>query len=312
MDTEDLDDITLEDDSMAEKESPFRRRPRAVPVRRGRLPRLKRVLRWALWLGVIVTPMGYGGYRLAVFGFTSPEFTLTSANDVVLTGNQYVSREEALNALGLPPDGRLSSGINILKMSMEEKCRQLELIPWVEKATLTRAYPNRLAVHLEERTPVAFVQLGRRIKLVDRNGVLLEKPERASFSFPVVTGLETASGPAERAARLTLFSGFMHEVTDQASAAGWLVSEVDLADADDVKAMLARNQETLQLHFGHASFAERFRNFLTLLPELKKAGRAVDSIDLRYGQQVVVSPRAEAPAPLDETPEAPPAGTREN
>ncbi len=312
MDTEELDDIELEDASVGEKESPFRRRPRAVPVRRGRLPRLRKVLRWALWLGLFLTPMSYGGYRLAVFGFTSPEFTLTSSEHVDLAGNRYVSREEAINALGLPPEGKLSSGINILKMSMDEKRRQLESIPWVERATLTRAYPNRLAVHLEERDPIAFVQLGGRIKLVDRHGVVLEKPERASFSFPVVTGLDKASGPAERAARLALFSGFTRDVAEQASAAGWIISEVDLSDADDLKAMLARNREALQLHFGHASFAERFRNFLTLLPELKKAGRAVDSIDLRYGRQVVVSPRADAPVPPEETPAAAPPGTREN
>lgn len=308
---EEIDDFELEQGSDGENEPAFRRRPKALSVRRGRASRWRRIARWGIVAILVLIPAGYGSYRLAVFGSTSPDFALTSADDVILTGNQFVSRDEAINALGLPPAGRISPGLNIFKMSMEEKRRQLESLPWVERATLTRAYPNRLAVHLEERTPVAFVHLGGEIKLVDRTGVLLEKPERASFNFPVVTGLETASGPAERASRLSVFLDFIRDASAEAASAGWIVSEVDLADADDLKAMLVAGQDTIQVHFGHGSFAERFRNFLTLLPELRKAGQPVDSIDLRYGRQIVVSPKTNAPAPAEEVPDSP-SGLREN
>lgn len=308
---EEIDDIDLVEEGEEGKESAFRRRPRAVPVRRGRTRWGRRILRWGFWTALILAPASYGGYRLAIFASTSPDFALTSAADVALSGNQFVSREEALNALGLPAAGRLSPGLNIFKMSMEEKRRQLESIPWVEKATLTRIYPNRLAVHLEERTPVAFVNLENQIKLVDRSGVLLEKPDRATFNFPVVTGLDMASGPEERARRLATFLEFTREVAQEATTAGWIVSEVDLADPDDLNAVLAAQQDTVQLHLGHDSFAQRFRNFLTLLPELKKAGQPVDSIDLRYGQQIVVNPKTDSALPSASNPE-PPAQLREN
>jgi len=310
---EDIDDLPLDDEVTAEAEAPFRRRPRAVPVRRGRIAPVKRVLRWSLGLLLVLPLLGYGGYRLAVFGFTSPRFAMSSAEDVILTGNESVSRDEVLNALGLPSTGKLAHGMNIFKMSREEKRKQLEAIPWVRRATLTRAYPNRLAVHIEERTPVAFVSVSGRIKLVDSEGILLEKPERASFNFPVLTGLEAASGRPERAARLELYNGFMRDVAPAAATAGWMISEVDLADADDLKAMLARGRTTLRVHFGHDRFAERFSNFLTLLPELRKADQRIDSIDLRYGNQIVVNPQAESPEPAEETPAAsPPPGTRAN
>jgi len=268
-------------------------------------------MRWGIVVLLLLIPIGYGGYRLAVFGSTSPDFSLTSADDVILTGNQFVSRDEAMNALGLPSAGRLSPGLNIFKMSMEEKRRQLESIPWVERATLTRAYPNRLAVHLEERVPVAFVQVNGQLKLADRNGVLLEKPDRATFNFPVVTGLDAVGGPTERASRLSVFMDFSRDLAGEAASSGWMVSEVDLADPDDLKAMLVARQETIQVHFGHGSFGERFRNFLTLLPELKKSGQPVDSIDLRYGRQVVVNPKSTSPAPADAVPDSA-AGIREN
>jgi cell division septal protein FtsQ len=313
MAVDEIDDIPPEDESATEEESPFRRRPRAVPVRRGKAGRLKRLLRWAIWGLVILPAVGYGSYRLAMFGLTSPRFMLTSPEDVVLTGNQYVSREEVLNALGFPPAGRAAYGINIFKFPLEGRRKQIESISWVRSATLTRVYPNRLAVHVVERTPVAFVNLEGRLGLVDGEGVLLEKPERASFNFPVLTGLEKLSGPPERAARLGLYDVFLKEVAEEAASSGWVISEVDLADGDDLKAVVAEGRETIQLHFGREGFAGRFRNFLTLLPELHKSASRVDAIDLRYGNQIVVSPQVATPRSEEAAaPAAPPPGTREN
>ncbi len=307
---EEIDDIPVTDDEGEESESPYRRRARAVQVRRGRVPRWHRFLRWALWGAMILPVAGYSGYRLAIYGLTSPHFMLTSGEDVVLSGNQYVTREEVMNALGLPQAGKAQAGINIFRLSLDEKRAQIESIPWVRSATLTRAYPNRLAVDLVERVPVAFVNIEGRVKLVDGEGVLLEKPERAAFNFPVLTGLDAASGRQERLNRLSIYEAFLREVGKEASAAGWMVSEVDLADADDLKATLVQAHDALQLYFGHEHFAERFRNFLILLPELRASGHKVDSIDLRYGNQIVVSPQVENPQ--QEGPPAGARGTREN
>jgi len=131
-----------------------------------------------------------------------------------------------------------------------------------------------------------------RLKLVDGDGVVLDKPERATFDFPVLTGLGLANGQAERVARLALYEAFQREIANEIARSGWIASEVDLADPDDVKAMLVAGRETLQVHFGHGAFQERFHNFLTLLPEVRKNHGRIDSIDLRYRNQVVVNPQS--------------------
>jgi len=287
---EELDDITLPTELDAEDESPYRRRQRAVSVRRRRLGRLRFVLKWGLAALLVLPAVGYAGYSLAVFMLSSPRFLLTTADDVVVTGNQYVAPDEVANALGLARGGKPAFGMNILRISLEEKKKQLETIPWVRSATVTRVYPNRLAVNLVERTPVAFVNVGGRLKLVDAEGVLLDKPERATFDFPVLTGLEAANGQAERVARLALFEVFQRQIAGAITGSGWIVSEVDLADPDDLKAMLVEGRETLQVHFGHGDFQERFQNFLTLLPQVRKAQGRIDSIDLRYRNQIIVNP----------------------
>jgi len=145
-------------------------------------------------------------------------------------------------------------------------------------------------VQVVERTPVAFANVGGRIKLVDSEGTLLEKPEKAFFDFPIVAGLDSVSGARERKSRLDLYHAFCEQLAGELPSSGWLISEVDLADADDLKALLVQGQETILIHFGSEAFAERFHDLLTSLPELRKTSPKIDSLDLRYRNQIVVNP----------------------
>lgn len=299
------DDIQLPDELEEEEESPFRRRQKPVQVRGGRFAQLGLSLKWGIVALLVVVPVGYVAYRLGYFVATSPRFAVTSAENVEIAGNRFVSSEEVLNVFGLPASGKLSTGLSIFKISLEEKRRQLESIPWVRSATVSRAYPDRLAVTIVERTPVAFVNLGGKVKLVDGEGVLLEKPEKADFNFPVLAGLDEAVGLSERRARLALYQEFLRDLAEESPGSGWLISEVDVADPDDLKAVLVQGRETLLVHFGHEGFAERFQNLLSLLPEVRKTNAKIDSIDLRYRNQIVVNPQGPArqeaanPAPVE-------------
>ena len=284
--------VPLPGEADAEEVSPYLRRQRTVTARRTRVtPRV----RWVLFALLALLLMGCGGYYVATFALASPRFVLSSTEDVGIDGNRYVPREEILNALGFSGTGVPGGRVNIFRLSLREKREQVESIPWVRSATLMRAYPHRLAVQVVERTPVAFVNLGGRLKLVDGEGVLLEKPERVLFDFPVLKGLDAETGTGERRARLALYEEFTRQLASEASPSGWLISEVDLADGDDLKALLVQGRETIQVHFGHKDFLERFRSFLALLPEMRKTNARIDSVDLRYRNQVVVNPEPVAP-----------------
>jgi len=287
------DDIPGELD--AEDVSPFRRRTREVVVRRGRVPRrLGAILKWISLTALVAAPLVYGGYELAAYALTSPRFSVRSAEDVVLVGNRFVTRDDILNALGMTSEGR-GAGANILQVSLEEVRRQVESLAWVRSATVARSYPNRLVVRIVERVPIAFLNVGGRVKLVDEEGIVLDKPDGASFAFPVLAGLDAASNPADERARVAMFQKFMREVGDDAFASGWLISEVNLADPDDVQAVLVEGLTTIQVHFGHEDFPERLGNFFRLLPEVQKTHAIVDSVDLRYRGQIVVNPQKPTP-----------------
>ena len=85
---------------------------------------------------------------------------------------------------------------------------QLEAIPWVAEAIVRRALPNNIEVEIAERAPIAFLRQGSDLALVDIHGVILERPLKADFHFPVVTGIHEDMTSVERERRMRLFAGF--------------------------------------------------------------------------------------------------------
>ncbi len=92
---------------------------------------------------------------------------------------------------------------------LAERRRSLLGIDWVRDATVSRLWPDRLAVRIVERKPVAFIQFPRherrasqRVALIDAEGVILEQPPRARFTLPVSDRHPPGAEPALRRQRV--------------------------------------------------------------------------------------------------------------
>src|SRR6266852_5919346 len=78
-------------------------------------------------------------------------------------------------------------GKNIFEIPIDERRRKMMAIDWIERASVSRIWPNRLVVRVWERTPVAFVNLTpqgsrtSRLALIDAYGVLLARPQKLNF-----------------------------------------------------------------------------------------------------------------------------------
>jgi cell division protein FtsQ len=274
------------------EESPYLRRQKSVPLRRSRVSRR---VKWALFAVAVLLPVLLAGYAISTFALNSPLFVLASADEIVVTGNHFVSREEVLGVLDLSLTGNIKAGTNIFRISLEKKQGAVETLAWVHTATVTRILPHGLLVNITERTPVAYQNMNGRVSLVDEDGMSLEKPENGVFDFPVIYGLENLSSLDARRARMALYLDFIRQLGVEAPRSGWMVSEIYLADSEDLKALLISGQQTVQVHFGQKDFLPRFRNFLVLYPEILKSNGKLDSVDLRYKNQVVVDPQTSTP-----------------
>jgi cell division protein FtsQ len=155
-----------------------------------------------------------------------------------------------------------------------------------------RLLPDQLRVAIVERTPVAFVRLGNTIGLVDAQGVLLRLPAAAMaarhYSFPVVSGIVATDPLSVRAARMHLYQQFINDLDSGGSKVSTQLSEVDIADPEDIWALLPAQGNDIQVHFGDSDFLARYRSYQRHLPEWRQQYPHLASVDMRYENQVVL------------------------
>ena len=274
-----------------EEESPFLRGQKRVPVRRGVLPRkaadrIKLLLIALLILGVVA----FIAITLYRYGTQSWRFRVDSSDNLEVLGTRYVTRNQILDALGADIDR------NIFFVSLAEQQKQLEAIPWIESATVMRLLPNRLRIQVQERVPVAFVNLNGRIAFIDAHGVIMDMPPgvQSSFSFPVIVNMTDAEPLSTRAARMKLYTEFVRQLDSTGAGYSHQLSEVDVSDPDDVKVMIDDPKGTVLVHLGSSNFLERFKLYIEHVQEWRAQFNHLESMDLRYDGQVIVNPDAAA------------------
>jgi cell division protein FtsQ len=302
------------DDLDEDLDFPFEDEParprRRVPVRKGG------------WLSTRWGKIGLGLAILAVlavltttfllvrnFFLEDPRFRIETASSIQILGNSQLTRNELLSVFGS------DVGHNIFRVPLAQRRAALQQLPWVEHATVMRLLPNQIRASIVERIPVAFVRAGNKVELVDATGVLLTMPPAMlaarHYSFPVVSGIN-ASDPAEtRAERMQIYEKFISELNSLGESApgkpgpaiSEQLSEVDVSDPEDVRAIMPSAGTDILVHFGDDDFAARYKTYQQHLSQWRQQYPHLAAIDLRYDRQTVLQMDKGNPADaVDTTP----------
>jgi len=285
-----------------EEESPFLRGQKRVPVRRGPLPRkTARKVKIAAVVLLAAAVAGTIATMLYRYGAHSWRFRLESSDNVEISGTQNVTRSQVIDVMGS------DIGRNVFFVPLTDRKKQLEEIPWVESATVMRLLPDRVRINIKERTPVAFVQMGSRIALIDASGVVMDMPatRQTRFSFPVITGMQESEPLSTRAARMRIYSSLVRELDSEGGRYSSALSEVDLRDPEDVKITVPDTDGAVLIHLGSSDYLRRYKTYIAHVAEWRQQvpGQRLESVDLRYEGQIIVNPdnrtapAAEAPKP---------------
>ena len=251
-------------------------------------------------MAVTVVVFACGGMALATYryGIHSWRFRLDSSENVDISGMRNVSGKQVMEVIG----GDI--GRNIFFVPLDERKRQLEQIPWVESATVMRLLPNRLAIRIHERTPVAFAKIGSKISLIDAGGVVLGLPasRQAKYSFPVIEGISELEPRSSRAAAMRIYTRLVSELDSAGTHYSQDLSEIDLSDPEDVK-ITGKSGGAVVIHLGNSDFLPRYKLYVTHVAEWRQQFQNLQAVDLRYEGQIVVNPDASevthgAPGPV--------------
>jgi cell division protein FtsQ len=284
-------------DALDDEDASVTRRPAGLRLRFGGLPktmggRIAAAAAMALCLGVCGASLVLARKVL----LHDERFFIPSSSSIEFLGNAHAKRAQLLDVFGEDVER------NIFSVDLAQRRAALERSPWVAHATVMRLLPNRMRVSIVERTPVAFVRQGSHIGLVDAGGVLLNMPSGgkgdADYSFPVVSGIVASDPLSTRAARMKIFSRFTSDLDSSGQKISEELSEVDLSNPEDVKALIPDHSNDILVHFGDTDFLERYRRFEEHLPEWRTTYPKLSSVDMRYERQVVLEMQPGSAVPV--------------
>ncbi len=240
-------------------------------------------IRWRLWFGIAIAGLAAGSTALAEARIrrhvlADPAYRLSRDHKDALQiqGLVYASRYKVARVFAA------DYGHSIFGIALDERRRRLLGVDWVEDASVARIWPDRLIVRIRERQPVAFVFFRSGVVLIDREGVLLDPPAKAQFTFPVLDGVREDETEDQRAEHVRAMLAFQEDL-------GYLakdVSEIDTADPDNIRIVAKVANRALELTLGDSNFAQRYRNFLNHYPEIEKHSPQVKSFDLRLDDRI--------------------------
>jgi cell division protein FtsQ len=275
---------------LGDEEPRYLRRQKPVEIRRKKFggrswPFYRRVLFCGV-VGIAGISAAWTAGRFLLYG---RPMLLVKPEQIEVNGNHTVSREAVLQQFVR------DRGRSVLRVPLDSRRSALEEISWVESAMVQRILPNRIRVDLTERTPIAFVRNGTELALIDAHGVILDRPHGEDLQFPIITGLSENMPREERGKRMQTYQEFLKDIDLVRSGSSDRVSEIDLANPKDLRAVMTgianpTDTQALTIHFGTADFTGKYRMVVENFAQWQASNGRVHSIDLQYAKQVVLNP----------------------
>lgn len=205
-----------------------------------------------------------------------------TVNQIDVSGIKSLEPEEIIIASGV------EDGQKIGDIDLDVVRERVESVGWVRTARVSRILPGTIQIAVSERTPYAFWQQNRKLRLIDREGVEITKKDLVHFAkLPLVVG-EGAPTHAK-----SLFD----------------VMDSEPALAARVKAAVRVGDRRWDLHFDNGSIVRLPENDAEAawhrLAEIEKTAgileRDIVAVDMRLGDRttVLLTPEA-AQAKRDE------------
>src|SRR5450432_4175917 len=155
---------------LADEEPKYLRRQKPLEIKRRKFGKnaWKGYARVSLWAGMGIAALGVS-YLVGHFLMAAPEMALVRSDQIQISATHYVTAK-SVREIFLADRNR-----SVLRISLDERRRQIEALPWVEQATVRRALPNTIEVDITERLPIAFLRDGNQMELIDVHGVILPR-----------------------------------------------------------------------------------------------------------------------------------------
>jgi len=178
---------------------------------------------------------------------------------------------------------------NIWSLSKEEIGRRILSHPYVREVVVRKAFPDKLMVRIEEREPVAMINLDA-LYYVDEGGSIFKRlTAYDAKTFPILTGFprdDLAAGDPVTIRNLKKTIDLLRRA--EVGTLSRNISEVHY-DAQDGYTLVTRDYG-LQLKIGTMDFGEAMRRIEEAMPKLASLGGEKKVVDLKTAGRMYVRP----------------------
>ena len=240
---------------------------------------LPTVLKFVLAILTIIAM--FVGYRFA------SSASLFQVRAIDITGASRISRDE-IEALVR----KTVSRTGVWRTDLRALSAELGRMPGVRRAVVTRVLPDRLRVRVIERVPIAVVRTtaGHFVWVDDEAVGLGEMKTNDQMPPFFIRGWNEDDSTEASEANTERLQKYFAAVREwQAMGLADRVSEVNLADLQDVRAQLAGKDSQIEVRLGAQDFGKRLKMALDVLDEYKQTPRGafITYVDLQ-GDYVVL------------------------
>lgn len=246
------------------------RRDRPATGNRAHVGTLRKVLTYLplagkITLAILAGVLLFAGYRAAASA------SFFEARSVDINPTTRASAEEITRVVR-----HAAAQTGVWNLDLAAASAEIERLPWVRTAVVSRVLPDGLRVRVTERQPLAVVRTsGGKFVWVDEDAVTLDamSPTDRMPTF-FIRGWDEAGTNDARADNRERIQKYA-ELTREWDTAGLSerVSEVNLADVRDVRAQLAGDDSQIEVRLGGKDFGNRLRRALKELDEQRNTPR---------------------------------------
>jgi cell division septal protein FtsQ len=256
--------------------------------------RMRRVTYWAGVLVLLVAGIGGAVYGvregMKKFFWQNADYKLS---EIAVTKDGTLTRQQILDASGI------REGANIFSINLAQAQEKIAALPQVEHAELQRTLPNKIAINVAERKPVAWITAKASDEpstapdafLVDRRGVVMKiKNRRLEYQhLPVITGMPTENfdeGQTVSSQELKSALDLIRLTSESAVQSRFQVRSIDLSKG---YCMVVTNQTHAQITFGLDRVESQLERLAIFLDRIEQSRRELRAINLMVQRNVPVT-----------------------
>jgi len=160
---------------------------------RKRFARRQWARRWLAWRRVMALLLLFAVIGGAVWLFYFSD--ALAVKDVEVKGTRTLAAEEVREVAAVP------SGQPLARVDLDAIRARVEALAVVRDAQVTRTWPDRVLIDVDERVPIAVIEIGGRIRGMDEEGVVFRDYPKPPPGLPQVrTSADTRSDALREAA----------------------------------------------------------------------------------------------------------------